>query len=501
MLSSPIKNQILLSLFLAFYSFNLFSSNVSSCLVQQLETTANLVPTYASPAGNFANESKEVTDQIKLHFQAFKKSSQKTYAENDILPFQKKDVSLDLNIQDAHSIIKLAAIARENASKLHYITSAAGQWSRGRIKVVKALVPYNLKEIIGPNLASRIRSLDKLLASSETSEIIAMAKKLKLSNITDIDFIKKEAQTWLTKIIKNASADFEKGLNPLDLKFMNVALLSKKTSSYVPFDIITAPHTHQEISNYLTKLKSSFQFKIFHKDPVQNKKIIEALAEYFQKSDKLHDTHILGHQRGVLAIDPTTGDFLPGSAPSSIGAGNFMADLKNSGRMNVHKREIYHFDNIEVVSNLEETLAMHVIGKAETSITVVPTKAGYKGGSPYLIKNENGTMSTQLVEDFLVPDYIKKQGELFNTGSITVNQNAKPPRALSFENKVDKDTGKPIVRVKSTPGDFTQENTTSVILGRLDDDPTKRRDYENFKSWDDYLNNGSFYLETIVNNL
>ena len=501
MLRSPIKTKFLLPIFLALYAFHLFSSDINSCLVQELGTTSNIVPTYASPAGDFANESKEVTDQIKLSYQSAKKSTQKTYTENSISPFQKKDVSLDLNNQDSNLIIKLATIAKENAHKLHYITSAAGQWSRGRINVVKALVPYNLKEIVGPNLVKKIRNLDKLLATSETSEIIALAKKLKLSNTTDIDLIKKEAQTWLTKIIKNASADFEKGLNPLDLKFMNVALLSKKTSSYIPFDIITAPHTHKDIANYLTKLKSSFQFKTFHKDPVQNKKIIEALAEYFQKSDQLNDTHILGHQRGVWAIDPTTGDFLPGSAPSSIGAGNFMADLKNSGRMDVHKREIYHFDNIEVVSNLEETLAMHVMGGAETSITVVPTKAGYKGGSPYLIKNKNGTTTTQLVEDFLVPDHIKKQGELFNTGSITVNQNAKPPRALSFENKIDKDTGKPIVRVKSTPGDFTQENTTSVILGRLDDDPTKRRDYENFKSWDDYLNNGLFYLETIANNL
>ena len=501
MLSFPLNHRLWPLILLAFYSFNLFSSDISVCLQQRLGITSDIIPTYSSPAGDFENESQEVLDQIKLSYQTFKKSPHKTYAENDILPFQTKDVSLDLNKLDSNSIAKIATIAKENASRFHYITSAAGQWSRGRINVVKALVPYNLKEIVGPNVAKRISNLDRLLATSDTSEIIALAKKLKLSNTTDIDIIKKEANTWLTKIITDASADFEKGLNALDLKFMNVALLSKKTSSYIPFDIITPLHTHAKISNYKTKLKSNFRLKIFHKNPVQNKKIIDALAEYFQKADQLGDTHILGYQREVLAIDPTTGDFIPGSVPSSIGAGNFMADLKNSGRMDVHKREIYHFDNIEVVSNLEETLAMHVMGGAETSITVVPTKAGYKGGSPYLIKNENGTMTTQLVEDFLVPDYIKKQGELFNTGSITVNYTAKPPRALSFENKVDKDTGKPIVRVKSTPGDFTQENTTSVILGRLDDDPVKKRDYENFKSWDDYLNNGSFYLETILNNL
>jgi len=201
MLSFPLNHRLWPLILLAFYSFNLFSSDISVCLQQRLGITSDIIPTYSSPAGDFENESQEVLDQIKLSYQTFKKSPHKTYAENDILPFQTKDVSLDLNKLDSNSIAKIATIAKENASRFHYITSAAGQWSRGRINVVKALVPYNLKEIVGPNVAKRISNLDRLLATSDTSEIITLAKKLKLSNTTDIDLIKQVSSAVKLPII------------------------------------------------------------------------------------------------------------------------------------------------------------------------------------------------------------------------------------------------------------------------------------------------------------
>lgn len=409
---------------------------------------------------------------------------------------QENDISVDLTKLSPMSSLDIKKRAKEMAPSLYYVTSGAGLWSRGAGQV-KALVPFNLKEVLSLENVNLLEKFSLIAtASSPDAAIKAAGKEIPNEELEKANYAERlvsDAKNQINKLLKEARED-KRALTPLDMKLANVALLSEVAETYVPFDIWTSQQTHQDIAQYLNEFNQNFHTKTFHADLTTNEKIISALRKYINDSKKRNETHLFGMQIGVHALNPSTGDPLIDTVAIGEGAGMLKTYLDKSGRtqqlQKMGKQNLL-FDNIEVVTDLESVIAAHSISKTPTSVVVVEQRSGYSGGNPFKVTKEDGSTSIELHEQSALPTEFATGNSYFNSNTIVMSLDTAPFYTLGFETKTDK--GHKIVRVKLNAGDVTKTTKTAAILGRIG------IDYENFKNYIEYATNGGSLIQAFQN--
>lgn len=379
---------------------------------------------------------------------------------------------------------ELRGTGYEGFATLHYFTSGAGLWSRGGGQV-KALIPLNLKELIS---AAEFRELERagdVVAAKTPKDALRIAGA---PVGQDAKQVIGAARATIERLTAKARAS-ERAINVLDLKLVSVALLSKESGRYVPFDIWTSAQTHAAIRGYLADFRARFARRVFHPEPTRNAEIHAALTQYFAASAKLGETHLFGYQIGLPALDAATGNAVAGSVTIGEGAGMAKAYLDESGRTRVLEgRGVRHwvFQNIEVISDIGLELGAYLASEVPVSVVVVPTKKGYSGGSPYRVEHE-GRASYRLLEGSAVPAPLADGNAFFNTNTIYQRIDLEPVANTGYELK---DNGQ-IVRLKMNAGDVTLSNETALVGGRIG------REYENFKTYAEFGTNGVALVEAV----
>lgn len=373
---------------------------------------------------------------------------------------------------------ELAGTGYSAFSTLHYFTSGAGLWSRGGGQV-KAQIPLNIAEVLSVRDSRLLEQAGDIVAAK--TPIAARAKAGVLGTGKSDSQIISDARGTISRLVKLASSDL-RAINVLDLKLVNIALLSEKSNSYVHFDIWTSSQTHEAIRSYLSGFKANYKKRVFHADKKSNAQIHSALEKYFAASAKLGETHLFGYQRGLHALDVETGKSISSSVAIGEGAGMAKTYLNESGRAAaLSARGVKHwvFQNIEVISDVALEFGAHKAAKSPVSVVVVPTKEGYSGGSPYRVQND-GKVSYQLLEASAVPNSMASGNAYFNTNTIYQRASLAPITKIGYELK---DNGR-VVRLKMNAGDVTLSNSTSLIGGRIG------KEYENFKTYGEFRENG-----------
>jgi hypothetical protein len=452
---------------------------------------------YKNPTSShcFMLATKDVQEEVRKSFMTQKKAG--TF-ETNIKARQIKRVTSncleDLAVMSDLEVSKLSDEGLHHIGELGVVTSGAGLWSRGGGSV-KALVPYNISAILDSEF-SDLSEAGKIVGAKNSEEILKFlnvdTKKLSQEIIEKTARSYKNVAIATIKNLTNKTIFHYQALNPIDMKFVNVALVYVRTGKYISLDIWTSEQTHALISDYLDWLKKHLHKKIFHSNKVCNSNIIKSLDKYFKKSIEMKETHLFGYQEGLHAIDASTGLFRPDLPSIGKGAGAIIEYLEKSGRMKrlrARGTRTLVFENIEVVSDYAPLFASHLKSTKPVSVVLVPQKEGYVGGSPFLIEKDNGDWNIELLEQSVLSDDLKYGNHYFNTNTIFFSTDVKPPETLSFEMKEQNS----IARVKQNMGDVTFDNYTHGIGGRLGRDQ-KMVEYENFKNFDEYGDNGNFYI-------
>ena len=449
---------------------------------------------------HFKLATNEVQDEVRKSFMLHKSlgSFEKKIDINRIKRVTNKNLH-DLSVMTSAGIKNLANEGLSHIEELGVITSGAGLWSRGGGSV-KALVPYNISTLLGTDFLE-IAKLGKVVAANNSEEIFKLSNinsyEINSENIERKAFDIKNHAMEKIKILSAKTIYQLDAINSIDMKFVNLACVFVKTGKYISFDIWTSEQTHKTIQDYVDWLQHNIYRKVFHPDTAINNDIKRSLEKYFKKSRDLGETHLFGYQEGLHAIDVRTGTFRYDTPAIGKGAGSIIKYLENSGRMNVlrsHGKKTLVFENIEVVSDYAPLFASHRRSAKPVSVVLVPQKNGYIGGSPFLVKKADGDWNIELLEQSVLNEKFKNDNQYFNTNTIFFSTEVKTPETLSFEMK-DQNT---IARVKQNMGDVTFDNSTHGIGGRLGHDQ-KMVEYENFKSFDEYGENGGFYIETFQN--
>ncbi len=465
------------------------------CLIQELKI---LSFQDRSKKGDFKKAKKSIQLWIQNGYRDFKKRFKKSKGDSkykDARPFKKKDLTVNFNTMSKSELKKLQEIGYQNANNIHYIKGAGGLWTRsGLSSVIKVLIPYNLKKILGNKKANEFIQLDIILNEKNFDKVIAAAKRIGLATDVSKEALRKMASLKVNRLLKIVNKNFKKRIGPVEVGFIKIAEMSKVSNSYIPFDLCTNRHTHNEVLKYVNYFRKNFKNKQFSSNAQRNQEINEALEYYFKLSDGFKDTHVFGFQREIKAMNSKTGDYLPDTMPIGIGAGNIPNDLIQSGYINKHNRDVFLFDNTEVSSNLPEMFGVHIKFKQDVTILLVPEKEGYVGGKAIWHKSAGDSKERiKLIEGDLLPKNVTDDKDLFNTGTIVFNKKVKLIDEISYETKIE--NGREVIRVKSTPGSLTLNNSTQVVGGRLSDNPRAPRDYEHIKTWTDYIMNGANYLK------
>lgn len=485
---------LLLTIFLSFQLSSASLTNASDICLDPLKELISSKNSAVLP--QFKMAPQEVLEEARLSFLKQKESGS---FEKKIDPSAVKRVTAE-NIHNLAGmseveIKKLTEEGLAHIEELSVVTSGAGLWSRGGGSV-KALVPYNIAELLGKDFAE-LSHAGKIVAAKNSEDILKLSKVdltgLSAEQImTDAKALKSKAMISIRTLLEKTVYD-PRAINTLDMKFANLAAIYKKTGKYVSMDIWTSEQTHKSISNYLIWLQKNIQKKSFHQDPLINASIKQSLFDYFKKSKELGENHLFGYQEGMHAIDAKTGLYKVDTAPIGKGAGAIVEYLDRTGRMDLLKsrgKKTLVFENIEVVSDYTPLFASHRMAEKPVSVVLVPQREGYVGGSPFLIKKDNGNWNLELLEQSVLSDEFKKGNEYFNTNTIFFSTEVRPPQTIGFELK-DQNT---IARVKQNMGDVTLDNPTHGIGGRLGRDQ-KMIEYENFKSYDEYGENGGHYIK------
>ncbi len=386
-------------------------------------------------------------------------------------------------------VSKISPHGYDSFSRLHYFTSGAGLWSRGGGQV-KTLIPLNISELVSKTDLETLITAGEIVSASSAEKALKAAG-LEHTNMSHADVVKltDNAKKVIDEIIKKAQRN-KKALNIMDLKFADLAVLSKKSKSYIHFDIWTSEQTHEAIASYIKHLKKNLLKKTFHPDPKINRQIQEAMNDYFLAGEKLGETHLFGYQKGVYALDPHTGKPILGTVPIGEGAGmakTYMDETGRTAELTSRGVENWVFQNIEVTSDIPLEYATHLRSKKPVSVTLVRTQKGYSGGSPYRITNGDKT-SFQLLEGSAVSDELAKGNEYFNTNTIYHDINLDSANDIVGYEK--KENGR-IVRVKQNAGDVTIKYDTALTGGRIG------HEYENFKNYGEYVRNGPRQISLI----
>jgi hypothetical protein len=427
--------------------------------------------------GFFTKASPDDQNALMEKFYSMKKTgainakldSSKVFKINSDLPKDSQSalnkLFLNLEKSDPSSLQKLRSDGIERMGKLALVTSGAGLWTRGG-GVVKALVPYNIAEI---------------LSSSEMKQLIEAGK--------DVDKFSGIIRGLVDKGVYSPTA-----LNPLDMKLVNAALLSQKSKSYVSLDVWTSEQTHGPISKYLDWFNENFMSKTFHSDPVVDNKIKSAIQDYILQSKALKETHLFGRQNGYHAIDVKNQKFLPDSPHIGKGAGELLEVLKSTGRTDELKemgKDTIAFENIEVQSEHDLLMGAHVSNKRPVSVVLVEQKEGYNGGNPFLVDKGDGNWNIELHEASALNETYKTGNDYFNSNTLYMNIDLPHPSEHGFEERTL--GGIDIARPKLNAGDVTKMHPTAGIVGRIG------IEYENFKRYDEFAINGARLIKNYQN--
>lgn len=454
-----------------------------------------------APVLKFELAPKEVREEVRASFIAQKEagSFEKKIDSSKVKRVTNENLH-DLAIMNEAQMKSLTANGLAHIDELSVVTSGAGLWSRGGGSV-KALVPYNVADLLGKDF-SELSHAGKIVAAKNSEEILKLSKVDTTGMSAEkiearAKAIKDKAMTSIKVLLDRTIYD-PAAVNTLDMKFANLATIYQKTGKYVSMDIWTSEQTHKPIADYLSWLKINIDKKTFHPDSATNAAIKESIKNYFKKSNELRESHLFGYQEGLHAIDAKTGMYKEETVSIGKGAGAIIEYLEKSGRMDVLRgqgKKTLVFENIEVVSDYAPLFASHRSSAKPVSVVLVPQKEGYVGGSPFLIQKPNGAWNLELLEQSVLSDEFKKGNQYFNTNTIFFSTEVKPPQSTVFELK-EQNT---IARVKQNMGDVTLDNPTHGIGGRLGRDKMMV-EYENFKSYDEYGDNGKFYIQTFQNN-
>ncbi|MBI4403740.1 MAG: hypothetical protein HY537_06250 [Deltaproteobacteria bacterium] len=357
-------------------------------------------------------------------------------------------------------------------SPLYYETSGAGLWNRGG-GTTKAVLPLNLSETLGPDRASDLAKLGLITASKE-------------SQPHDYERAANAIAGYLEQAKQHPRA-----LNILDLKFANIALLSKEASAYIHFDVWTSEKTHKEIHSTIRWLMSHFSEKIFSPDHLLNEIIHEALRSYFLVSERLGETHVFGYQEGFYGLDPVSGKSLFNTDRIGEGAGMARPYLDRSGRTAELKRrgvDCMVFQNLEVITDIALEFEAFRRSEKPVAVVVVPEQPGYTGGHPYkYLESEDETLNV-LLEDSAVPEELLLGHRYFNSNTIYQSLDLAPPTNIGYEPKKNP---LPHIRLKMNAGDITHEYPSVWIGGRV------WYEFEQVKDFGECVANGPKVIERL----
>ncbi len=565
---------------------------------------------FATNGGDFAPAEPKVAREVQQAFMEKKKggSFHKKLDPESVRRVKGSDFTHNMAKMTKKVLAKLRLDGIKKINSLAIVTSAAGLWSRGG-GAVKALIPYNLKKLVG-GAFSNISFGGKIFAAKTNADVLIMSRLKRVTSgledavgsiftsqmkklikdgdknstealITTLQSLKKseleelagkiqqdansyfksaletvsnkledpkilrEIQDSLTEelaaiqaakldqakifeiidwmrgmdsgmsnkiasTIKNDQKEIVSGLiskvqydssalNAVDMKFINAAKLSQKGNTYVPLDFWTSEQTHGQVDSYVKWLKQNFRTKIFSEDLEQDRLIKDSLEAYFGKGRKLGETNIFGYQRGLHAIEVESGEFLENTPRIGKGAGDIVRYLSESGRREeliaLGKKD-FVFENIEVISDYAPLYELYRQGNKKVGVVLVPQKPGYKGGSPFWVRNDKGEWDLKLLEMSALDEQFAKGNDYFNSNTIFVDLEVTQIDNVAFELK-DQNL---IARFKLNMGDATTENEAVGILGRCGQDEIFV-EYENYKSMDDYGRNGMWHIRVFLNNV
>ncbi len=489
-----IKTAILFGLILLF-TFTDFANAVTTqqtcrSLLLQLEIGA-----YKTAQGNFTRVTPEQEHELaEYYYTTLRSSEKKPFASQQVARVTRQDLSIDFDGQSNVTLGLFRKKTEQHLKDLYYFTSGAGLWSRGGGQV-KALIPYNIGNFLSPVQKKSLTAGIEVAKADSPQKVLELTKAERNYS--------KTAEEQAAELVLVAKANVEKIVNiarkkpraitTLDMKFVNVAILSHRAQTFIPFDIWTSQQTHKPIFDYIQNFRNTYYQKIFHNDSRVNAKIHLYLADYFKKGKALGETHIFGYQIGFNGIDPMTG--LPVISTTAIGEGAGMAKsyLDKSGRTaelkNMGKKYLL-FDNIEVISEIDLVLGAHLKSQKAVSVLLVPQKNGYAGGNPFVFNKPWGK-NLELYEMSALPEEFANGNTYFNSNTMIYSLEQKPVRILGFELKSE--NGVKFMRVKSNAADITQVQPTAGIGGRIG------TDYVNFKSITEFFENGNQLIQTYQN--
>jgi hypothetical protein len=447
---------------------------------------ANDEPDYASRRGHFVAAPPAHVNATKAAFlEALKTGGIAQAPEGEVRRCFDSDLAVDLRSLSPERERQLLARGMREASKLHYVTSGAGLWSRGGGQV-KALIPLNLSRLISPAQFERLAQANALVNAKTPADVLFMAgRDVQLGQTVEgvAQTVVSDAVNEIEAILKPAR-EHPDALNALAMKLVEVAVASQRSGAYISFDVWTSEQTHRPIADYLDRFKASFEEIRFSDDPTVQAGIVGALQVYFAHARRLKDTQLFGYQVGLPAFDAKTGDPVAGTPLIGEGAGRAKTYLDESGRsaeLLERGQTMWMFQNIEVMDDLLLRLGAHAEAQKPVSVTLVPQQEGYAGGNPFLVDGE-----LQLLEQSSLAKELAEGNLFFNANTLIQPLDAAPPNRLGFEYK----TNNTQARVKQNAGDITLELPTAGIGGRIG------IEYENFKTYGDYRDNGLALLST-----
>jgi len=442
---------------------------------------ANVHRQFASAEGQFVAATPEQIARVGERYLAGVRGERAAALVGEVSRVGTENLAVDLN---SATPARLAAL-REGGTKLlssfYHFTSGAGLWSRGGGQV-KALVPFNLIELI-PHRVERLSALSDLVNAKSPADVLLITKTDVPKGMTIeevaaplVAAAKREIDEILTEARENPLA-----MTPVGMKLVHAAIMSRNAGTFVPFDVWTSAQTHKPIVDYITRFKNTYREVTFHPDPVVQAQVVSSLTDYFAHGS----SHVFGYQEGLPALRPDTGAPIAGTPLIGEGAGRAKAYLDHTGRtaeLEAMGKRIFSFENIEVLTDWTTVLGAYSEAGKAVAVVLVPQKKGYAGGNPFMVDLKN----LVLLEQSALPAELANGNTYFNSNTIVQPLSASASSSLGFEVKNNNTQ----VRAKNNAGDITHELPTAGIGGRIG------VEYENFKTYPDYVRNGSTLIDT-----
>ena len=435
---------------------------------------------YASAVGDFGIASAERIASVGEQYLQGLKTALIRPPNGEVRRVTSDDLTSDLNTVKGAELQALLLHGQTQLSTFYYFTSGAGLWSRGGGQV-KATVPFNLAELI-PHHLQRLSDLSDWVNAKSAADVLFKSKTdVPLGQTVEetakqvIDASRAEIDSILTEARNDLRA-----MTPLTMKLVQAAIMSRNSGHYVPFDVWTSEQTHAPIVASLERFKRTYRQMKFHDDPTTQNQVIDALGAYLDQGG----AHVFGYQEGLPALSPSDGQPIAGTPLIGEGAGRAKAYLDLTGRTDELRRAgktTFSFENIEVLTDWLSVLGAHDQSGKAVSVVVVPQKDGYAGGNPFMV-GEN----LELHEQSVLPPDLASGNHYFNSNTIVQPLSAQASALLGFEVKNNHTQ----VRPKNNAGDITHSLPTGGIGGVIG------RDYENFKTYPDYVRNGAALIET-----